>query len=43
VLQATLALTQSLGVAGPGTLVVCAEDLDKFRERIRVLGFGMVL
>jgi hypothetical protein len=28
--------------AGPKTLVVRAEHLNKFRERIRVLGFGMV-
>ncbi|MBI2317967.1 MAG: hypothetical protein HYU75_13485 [Betaproteobacteria bacterium] len=27
--------------AGPKTLVVRSGDLDKFRERIRVLGFGM--
>jgi len=27
--------------AGPKTLVVRTEHLEKFRERIRVLGFGM--
>jgi hypothetical protein len=28
--------------AGPKTLVVRADQLNKFRERVRVLGFGMV-
>ena len=27
--------------AGPKTLVVRTDHLDKFRERVRVLGFGM--